>query len=95
MNQTFFLLNIINKIDLIRIVVKLKVNMENTKKKQKKTHIKKPKSHLPLKTLKKYTLENNAPLLLKKKTKNIIIKPLTYIRNDTGKSRHFTPAAQE
>jgi hypothetical protein len=50
---------------------------------------------LPLKILKKYTLENNAPLLLKKKTKNIIIKPLTYIRNDTGKSRHFTPAAQE
>ena len=45
--------------------------------------------------LKKDIIENNTPLLLQKKTKNIVIKPLTYIRNDTGKSRHFTPAAQE
>jgi hypothetical protein len=67
---------------LIRLGFKLKVNK----------HIKK---HLPLKKLIKHNLENNTPLLLKKKTKNIIIKPLTYIRNDTGKSRHFTPAAQE
>jgi len=50
---------------------------------------------LPLKKLKKYILENNTPLLLKKKSKNIVIQPLTYIHNDTGKSRHFTPAAQE
>jgi hypothetical protein len=50
---------------------------------------------LPLKKLKKYILENNTPLLLKKKYKNIVIQPLTYIHNDTGKSRHFTPAAQE
>ena len=40
-------------------------------------------------------LEDNTPLLLKKKSKNIVIKPLTYIRSDTGKTRHFTPAAQE
>ena len=50
---------------------------------------------MPLKKLKKYILENNTPLLLKKKSKNIVIQPLTYIHNDTGKSRHFTPAAQE
>ena len=75
--------------------MQLKVNKENTnKKKEKKNkHIKKP--HLPLKKLKKYILENNTPLLLKKKSKNIVIQPLTYIHNDTGKSRHFTPAAQE
>jgi hypothetical protein len=40
-------------------------------------------------------MENNTPLLLRKKSKNIVIKPLTYIRSDTGKMRHFTPAAQE
>ena len=45
--------------------------------------------------LKKDIIENNTPLLLKKKTKNIVIKPLTYIRSDTGKTRHYTPAAQE
>jgi hypothetical protein len=48
-----------------------------------------------LNKLKRYIIENNTPLLLKKKSKNIVIKPLTYIRNDTGKIRHFTPAAQE
>jgi len=42
-----------------------------------------------------YNLEDNTPLLLKKKSKDIVIKPLTYIRSDTGKTRHFTPAAQE
>jgi hypothetical protein len=48
-----------------------------------------------LNKLKRYIIENNTPLLLKKKSKNIVIKPLTYIRNDSGKIRHFTPAAQE
>jgi len=48
-----------------------------------------------LNKLKRYNLENNTPLLLKKKSKNVVIKPLTYIRNDTGKMKHFTPAAQE
>ncbi len=32
---------------------------------------------------------------MKKKSKNIVIKPVTSIRSDTGKMRHFTPAAQE
>jgi len=40
-------------------------------------------------------LKDNTPLLLQKKSKDIVIKPLTYIRSDTGKTRHFTPAAQE
>jgi hypothetical protein len=48
-----------------------------------------------LNKLKKDIIENNTPLLLQKKTKNIVIKPLTYIRSDTGKTRHYTPAAQE
>lgn len=56
-------------------------------------HIK--KIHLSLNKLKKFNLENNTPLLLRKKSKNIVSKPLTYIRSDTGKTRHFTPAAQE
>jgi hypothetical protein len=40
-------------------------------------------------------LKDNTPLLFQKKSKNIVIKPLTYIQSDTGKTRHFTPAAQE
>lgn len=43
----------------------------------------------------KKILKTNAPLLFSKKSKHIIIKPLTYIRCDTGKTRHFTPGAQE
>jgi hypothetical protein len=38
----------------------------------------------------------NLPVLFGKKSKKIsIIKPLTHIDNDTGKTRHYTPAAQE
>ena len=67
------------------------VNIRNTIKKNK--HIK--KTQLPFNKLKKFNIENNRPLLLRKKSKNIVIKPLTFIRSDTGKMRHFTPAAQE
>ncbi len=67
------------------------VNIRNIIKKNK--HIK--KTQLAFNKLKKFNIENNRPLLLKKKSKNIVIKPLTYIRSDTGKMRHFTPAAQE
>ena len=38
----------------------------------------------------------NLPVLFGKKSNKIsIIKPLTHINNDTGKARHYTPAAQE
>ena len=37
----------------------------------------------------------NLPVLFNKKRKQIVIKPLTYVRSDTGKTRHFTPAVQE
>ena len=37
----------------------------------------------------------NTSLLFNKKSKQIILKPLTYIKSDTGKMKHFTPAAQE
>ena len=30
-----------------------------------------------------------------KKSKKSILKDLTHVNNDTGKSRHYTPAAQE
>jgi hypothetical protein len=40
-------------------------------------------------------VENNTPVLFTKKIKKTVNKPLTYIINDTGKTRHFTPAAQE
>ena len=43
----------------------------------------------------KINLENNTPILFNKKSNKIITKPLTYIESDTGKMRHFTPAAQE
>jgi hypothetical protein len=53
------------------------------------------KRQLYFNELKSLNVERNTPLLFNKKSKNIIIKPLTYIRSDTGKTRHFTPAAQE
>lgn len=37
----------------------------------------------------------NKPTLFNKKSNIIISKPLTHIESDTGKTRHFTPAAQE
>jgi hypothetical protein len=57
--------------------------------------MKKKKTQLSFNEKKRFNVENNTPLLFKKKSKNIVIKPLTYIRSDTGKTRHFTPAAQE
>jgi len=53
------------------------------------------KTQLSFNELKKLNLNYNTPLLFNKKSKNTVIKPLTYIRSDTGKTRHFTPAAQE
>jgi hypothetical protein len=41
------------------------------------------------------SLENNTPLLFNKKSNKRVIKPLIYIKTDTGITRHFTPAAQE
>jgi hypothetical protein len=40
-------------------------------------------------------LENNTSVLFNKKSNKKISKPLTYIKSDTGMTRHFTPAAQE
>ena len=37
----------------------------------------------------------NTPVLFEKKSKQNIVKPLSHINSDTGKTRHFTPAAQE
>lgn len=37
----------------------------------------------------------NLPVLFNIKSKIMTSKPLTYIKSDTGKTRHFTPAAQE
>ena len=37
----------------------------------------------------------NKPTIFTKKRKIVVIKPLTYINSDTGKTMHFTPAAQE
>jgi hypothetical protein len=53
------------------------------------------KTQLSFNELKNLNLNYNTPILFNKKSKNIVIKPLTYIRSDTGKTRHFTPAAQE
>jgi hypothetical protein len=53
------------------------------------------KTQLYFNELKTLNVETNTPLLFNKKSKNIIIQPLTYIRSDTGKTKHFTPAAQE
>ncbi len=54
------------------------------------------KIELALNKLKINNIEDdNTPLLLRKKSKKRVLKCLTYIRSDTGKIRHFTPAAQE
>jgi len=37
----------------------------------------------------------NTPLIFKKKQKRSLIKTLDYIHSDTGKIRHYPPAAQE
>lgn len=45
----------------------------------------------------KNEVENLYPLsaLFEKKNKEILNKKLTHISSDTGKTRHYTPAAQE
>lgn len=40
-------------------------------------------------------ISSNTPILFKKKNKKNIVKNLTHVFNDTGKTRHYTPAAQE
>ena len=40
-------------------------------------------------------IKRNKPIIFNKKRKIVVSEPLTYIRSDTGKTRHFTPAAQE
>jgi len=44
-----------------------------------------------------YTPSNlkNSPILFNKKIKKLAVKPLKHIYSDTGKPRHYTPAAQE
>jgi hypothetical protein len=37
----------------------------------------------------------NTPDLFNKKIKKLEVRPLKLITSDTGKTRHFTPAAQE
>lgn len=37
----------------------------------------------------------NSPVLFNKKLKKLVVKPLKHIYSDTGKTRHYTPAAQE
>jgi hypothetical protein len=41
------------------------------------------------------TTDTNKPTIFNKKSKIVVTKPLIYIESDTGKPRHFTPAAQE
>jgi hypothetical protein len=39
--------------------------------------------------------KSNKPTIFNKKSNIVVSKRLTYIGSDTGKTRHFTPAAQE
>jgi len=71
------------------------VNKKKYHKIYKNKYLNNKKTQLSFNELKSFKLENNTPILFNKKSKNIVIKPLTYIRSDTGKTRHFTPAAQE
>jgi hypothetical protein len=69
--------------------------MKNTIKISNNNYMNNKKTQLPVNQFKNLRIENNTPVILKKKSKNIVSKPLTYIYSDTGKTRHFTPAAQE
>lgn len=40
-------------------------------------------------------VKHNTSILFNKKIKKLVIKPLKHLYSDTGKARHFTPAAQE
>jgi hypothetical protein len=71
------------------------VNRQNTKNTYENKHINNKKTQFYLNHKVKYNEKNNTPLLFSKKSKNIVIKPLISISSDTGKTRHFTPAAQE
>jgi len=42
-----------------------------------------------------YDKKTNISHIFDKKSKKSIIKDLTHVTNDTGKTRHYTPAAQE
>lgn len=44
---------------------------------------------------KKHFFLDNTPIIFEKKSKKILVKSLTHINNDTGKTKHYTPAAQE
>jgi Mitochondrial ribosomal protein (VAR1) len=61
------------------IFIKVKKNMSIDNKQQNNSQL----------------IEKNEPTIFNKKRKIVIEKPLTYIESDTGKTRHFTPAAQE
>jgi hypothetical protein len=39
--------------------------------------------------------QKNLPVLFNKKIRKFVLKPLKHIYSDTGKTRHYTPAAQE
>jgi hypothetical protein len=41
------------------------------------------------------SLEYNTPVIFEEKRKKGLIKPLTHVKSDTGKTKHYTPAAQE
>lgn len=60
------------------------------KKVYKRSIVFKAKKNLIIKSRK---VSVNEPIIFKKKGSPI--KTIRYIRNDTGKIRHFTPAAQE
>jgi len=48
-----------------------------------------------LSLVKQIKISDNESVVLKKKESKFTLKTLRYLRNDSGKMRHFTPAAQE
>ena len=43
----------------------------------------------------KTSVVHDTPEIFNKKRNKVLNKPLEYITNDTGKTRHYPPAAQE
>ena len=53
------------------------------------------KTNIIVKEYENTDLNKNIPMLFSIKSKITTSKPLSYIKNDTGVTRHYTPAAQE
>jgi hypothetical protein len=68
--------------------------MNNLNNKIKKHTINEPDNNSSLNIIDS-PLFSNTPIIFKKKINKVVYKPLQYVFNDTGITRHYPPGAQE